>query len=163
VHHVRRSRVLHAPKDRVWAVLDDFGGVWKYNPGVESSRIVNGVETGPGARRECAFDGGGRIEETISAYTAGEGYTVSFTDTGPFPLVSNTVEIELSGLDENHSEVTFSASFRPKYGPLGWALGRIVMKPRLERRFDAVLDGLADYLRTDRASDEDERSLSPTR
>jgi hypothetical protein len=148
MHTVRRGRILHASKDHVWEVLDDFGGVWKYDPAVESSGIVNGVETGRGACRECVFHGGGRVEETIIAYAPGEGYTVAFTDLGSLPLVSNTVEVDVRAVDDHHSAVTFTASFRPKYGVLGWLLGRVVMERRFEKRFDAVLEGLAAHVRT---------------
>lgn len=49
--------------------------------------------------------------------------------------------------------MTFTGVFQPKYGPLGWFLGRIVMEPRFETQLDAVLDGLASYTRTDDASE----------
>jgi carbon monoxide dehydrogenase subunit G len=155
MHAVRRSRILHAPKDRVWEVLDDFGGVWKYNPGVESARIVSGPETGEDACRECVFYDGGRIEETILDYDPGTAYTVAFTDVGSYPLVSNRVDITVDELDETHSEVTITARFTPKYGPLGWLLGRVVMEHRFEKRFDAVLEGLAAHLRTGETVGED--------
>ena len=151
MHSVRASRVLHAPIDRVWDVLDDFGGISTYHPNVESSRVVNGIETGEGARRECHLDDGGRIEETITAYTPGEGYVVEFTDVGSYPLRSNTVEISVRALDEHHSEVTFTSRFAPKYGPLGWLLGRVVMERQFEKRFDAVLEGLATHLHAEGA------------
>lgn len=148
MHTVRRSRILHAPADRVWHTLDDFGGVWKYNPSVESSRILNGVETGEGACRECVFTDGSRIEETIVDYDPGDGYTVAFTDVGSYPLVSNVVRVDVEEADDRHSTVTFTAAFQPKYGPLGWLLGRVVMEQRFEDRLDSVLEGLATHLRT---------------
>lgn len=148
MHSVRRSRILHASGDRVWNVLDDFGGVWRYNPSVESSRVLNDIETGTGACRECVFADGSRIEETITDYAPGEGYTVEFTDVGPYPLVSNVVRIDVEEADDHHSRVTFTAEFQPKYGPLGWLMGRVVIEQRFERQLDSVLDGLAAHLRT---------------
>jgi uncharacterized protein YndB with AHSA1/START domain len=150
-HLVRRSRIVHAPTTRVWAALDDFGGVSNYHPNVASSRIVNGGDTGQGACRECVFTDGSRIEETIVAYEPGAGYTVEFTDVGPYPLVSNTVSVDVEAADDHHSKVTFTAAFEPKYGPLGWLLGRVVMERRFASQLDAVLEGLASFVRSDRA------------
>lgn len=160
MHSVRRSRILHAPTDRVWDALDDFGGVWKYNPNVASSQIINDIETGEGACRECVFSDGSRIEETIVDYDPGEGYTVEFTDVGSYPLVSNVVRIDVEAVDDHHSKVTFSAEFQPKYGPLGWLLGRVLMEQRFENRFDEVLEGLAAYLHIDDTTGESDAVAS---
>jgi carbon monoxide dehydrogenase subunit G len=145
---------MHAPADRVWEVLDDFGGVWRYNPNVESSQVINDTETGTGACRECVFADGSRLEETVTDYRPGEGYTVEFTDVGPYPLVSSTVRLDVEEADDHHSRVTFTAEFQPKYGPFGWLLGRVVMEQRFETQLDSVLDGLATHLRTGDPIDE---------
>ncbi len=153
MHTVRRSRILHAPTDRVWSALEDFGDVWKYHPNVESSRVLTDRETGPGACRECVFTDGSRIEETIVDYSPPTGYTVEFTDVGPYPLVSNTVRVDVDAADDHHTEVTFTAAFQPKYGPFGWLLGRVVMEDRFGKQLDAVLEGLAAHLRTSAADE----------
>lgn len=148
MHTVSVSRVFHAPLDEVWNALDDFGGIWKYNPGVESSRIVNDIATGEGARRECLFYDGERIEETIVDYEFEERYTVELTDVGPYPLHSSRVDIEITASDDHHTEVTMTGRFHPKYGPLGWAMAKMKMIPTFEERFEAVLEGLATHLHT---------------
>jgi carbon monoxide dehydrogenase subunit G len=151
MHSVQRSRIVPAPTADVWPLLDDFGGVSRYHPNVDSSRVVNGVESGLGACRECVFEDGGRIEETIIGYEPGESYTVAFTDMGPYPLVSNVVRIDVESMDEGHSRVTFTAQFEPKYGPLGWLMGRVVMEPRFAKQLDTALEGLAAHVRPDDA------------
>lgn len=148
MHAVRRSRVVHAPADRVWAVLDDFGNVWRYHPTVESSQVVTDLETGQGARRECVRDDGDRFEQTILEYTAGEGYVLDFPDLGPFPLVATVVDIRVTEADDDHSTVTFTAYFQPEYGLLGWLFGRVILEQQFEKRLDAILEGLAAYART---------------
>lgn len=152
MHSVQRSRTVHASKAAAWSVLDDFGDVSRYHPNVESSRIVNDVERGAGACRECVFEDGGRIEETIVEYDPGEGYTVAFTDVGSYPLVSNVVEIDLHAVDDDHTVVTFTAHFQPKYGVVGWLLGRVVMEQRFGDQLEAALEGLAAHLWADDAA-----------
>lgn len=151
MHLVTQSRIVHAPSEQVWAVLDDFGDVRRYHPNVDSSRIVCDVECGLGACRECVFEDGERVEETIVAYDPGESYTVEFTDVGSYPLVSNVVRIDVESMDDGHARVTFTAQFEPKYGFLGWLMGRLVMERQFENQLDAVLEGLAAYVRTDDA------------
>ena len=60
MHTVTVTRLIHAPKENVWSVLDDFGNISAFHPIVESSPIENGIATGKDASRVCHFyDGGG--------------------------------------------------------------------------------------------------------
>ena len=154
MHSVQRSRIIHAPKADVWSLLDDFGGVSRYHPNVDSSRVVTDVERGEGACRECRFDDGGRIEETIVDYDPGESYTVAL-DVGSYPLVSNVVEVDVHAVDDHHTEVTFTAQFQPKYGAFGWLLGRVVMERRFESLLDGALEVIAAQFWTDPAAGSD--------
>lgn len=146
MHSVSASRVIDAPSERVWQVLDDFGNVAAYNPAVDASRVVTDAETGEGACRECVLSESGRIEETIVDYRPGEGYTVEFTDLGSLPMAANTVEFDLLPVDADRTEVTVSSRFTPKYGPLGWLVAKLVMERRLRETFDDTLAGLDDHL-----------------
>jgi len=146
VHAVSVTREIDAPLQAVWQVLDDFGGVAKYNPNVEASRIVAGPDTGAGATRECVLSDGGRIEEEIVDYEPGTGYTINFTDMGTFPLKKNVVEISVGALTEARTAVTMTASFTPKYGPVGWIMAETLMKSKFEETFESVLTGLESYV-----------------
>ena len=146
MHTVSVSREIDAPIEAVWRVLDNFGGVATYNPNVETSRIVAGPESGPGATRECLFEDGGRIEEQIVEYEPQTGYTVEFTDAGDFPLEANVVEIGVEPIDETRTVVTTTSHFTPKYGPVGWILAKVMMKSKFRDTFEEVLDGLDSYV-----------------
>ncbi|WP_137285645.1 SRPBCC family protein [Halorussus salinisoli] len=148
MHTVSVSRTIDAPIDDVWSVLDDFGDVANYNPNIKTSGIVDGPDTGIGATRECRFYDGNRIEEQIVEYEPKEGYAVNFLDVGEFPLKTNVVEIDVESVDDSRSTVTMTANFTPKYGPVGWVMGQLVMKSKFEETFDEVLDGLATYVQT---------------
>lgn len=148
MHEVSVTRKINASSSVVWQVLDDFGGVAKYNPGVAESGIVTGPDTGEGATRECVLDGGGRIEEEIIDYEPDSTYTVKFTDMGDFPLKENIVEISVAELGDSRTEVTMSARFTPKFGPLGWVMAKVMMRSKFEESFEETLDGLASYVET---------------
>jgi len=154
------SRTLDASLDEVWAVLDDFGGVSKYNPGVEASSIVDGPETGTGATRECVFSDGGRIEEEIVAYEYESGYTVEFVDVGEMPLKRNVVGIAVDAVDGAGTVVTMTSTYTPKFGPLGWLLAKVVMNAKFRETFEDVLDGLESYVLSGQYVEEDGEAAS---
>lgn len=149
MHEVSVSREIDAPKSAVWEVLDDFGGVSKYSPGVEDSGIVDGPDTGVGAVRECHLDEGGRIAEKIVEYDAGSSFTVEFVDMGSFPLKENIVEVAVREIDSNRSEVTMTSRFTPKFGPIGWLMAKVMMKSKLEESFGESLAGLEEYVKSE--------------
>lgn len=162
MHTVSVTKEIDASPEAVWAVLDDFGGVARYNPHVETSTVVDGPDTGTGAIRECQFYDGGRIEEEIVDYEFASGYTVEFVDMGGLPLKRNVVELTILGVDENRTAVTMTATFTPKFGPIGWVMANVMMKSRFRRTFEAVLDGLASHLRTGQRVGEDGVLVAPT-
>lgn len=149
MHEVSVTREINASLPIVWQILDDFGGVVKYNPGVIKSGIVAGPDIGEGAIRECVLDGGGRIEEKIIDYEPDSAYTVKFTEMGDFPLKENIVNISVAELGDSRTEVTMAAQFTPKFGPLGWVMAKVMMKSKFEETFEETLDGLASYVETE--------------
>jgi len=148
MHTISVTREIDAPKEEVWRVLDDFGGVAKYNPNVEASRIVAGPERGDGATRECILQDGGRIEEKIVDYESETGYTLVFTDVGAFPLKENIVDIRVEPIDDTRTAVTMTSNFKPKFGPIGWIMAKTMMKSKFRKTFGEMLDGLDSYVRT---------------
>ena len=151
MHTVRVAREIDAPKSEIWRILDDFGGVSKYSPGVETSGIVDGPDTGVGAVRECHLDEGGRIAERIVEYDDGSSFTVEFVDMGDFPLKENIVQLAVREIDANRSEVTMTGRFTPKFGPVGWLLAKVMMKSKLEETFADTLAGLEKYVKNQTA------------
>jgi len=148
MHTVSVTRTIEAPIRDVWAVLDDFGGVERYNPAVETSGIVDGPDTGEGATRACRFYDGGRVKERIVDYEPDSGYTVEFIDVGEMPLKKNVISLALEDHAESETTVTMTATFTPKYGPLGWVMGKLMMESKFRETFEGVLEGLDTHVRT---------------
>jgi hypothetical protein len=146
----------------VWAVLDDYGGVSQYNPNVKTSRVVVGPETGRGATRECVFYDGGRIEEKIIDYEFESGYTVDFVDVGNMPLKQNQVKITVEEHGESETIVTMTATFKPKFGPLGYLIAKVMMESKFRETFEEVLEGLESHIRTGQHIGEDGQMAEST-
>jgi len=146
MHTVSVSKTVGTSRDEVWPVLDDFGGVSKYNPNVKVSGIIDGPDTGEGATRECVFSDGGRIEERIIEYEPESSYIVDFIDVGEMPLKKNIVAVSVEEAGENETTVTMTATFTPKYGPVGWVIAKTMMKSKFRETFEEVLDGLESHV-----------------
>lgn len=148
MHHVNVTRTIDMSADRVWEVVDDFGAVYRYHPLVEQSPIRNGVPSGEGAERVCHFVGGNSITERITQYQPGAGYTIDIIEPGNFPLKSATARLSLHPQGAASTRVGFEMVFQPKFGPVGWLMGKTVMRSQFRKVLDSVLAGLETHLRT---------------
>ena len=68
---------INASKEKVWAVLADLRTVRHYDPGVISAHYTSESREGVGATRHCGLPDEGYVEERITGWKSGEGYTIS--------------------------------------------------------------------------------------
>lgn len=143
MHTVTVSKDVDVAAERIWPIIDDFGGVHKYHPLVDHSPIVAGNATGLGAERVCHFKDGNSLAERIVAYRPGEGYTVQVVDPGKFPIAKAIGHLDVRSLGVGRSRVTFRMEFQPKFGVLGWLMAKVMMVGQFRKILSGVLDGLA--------------------
>ena len=148
MHEVHVDRVMDVPAERVWALIDDFGGVYRYHPLVVASPIQNGVGSGLGAERICQFDNGSLLREEITGYIPGEEYEVTIKDPGSFPLKRGVARLGVESVDGGATRVTFRMAFEPKFGPLGWFMAKTMMKGQFRKILGQVLAGIEQHART---------------
>lgn len=148
MHSMSRSRVIDAPIEDVWAVLDDFGNLQLYSPKNETCRLLEGPETGVGARRETTLSEGSRVVHEIIEYEADERYKFDFTDTGDFPLKELQIEFEVESVAAERTRATMTADYVPKWGPIGWVLAKTIMPRKNAELLDETLAGLEKHLET---------------
>ncbi|MEO8629255.1 MAG: SRPBCC family protein [Betaproteobacteria bacterium] len=69
--HIAHSITINAPPDVVWAVAGDFGGIQRWSPGVESSRLVLRERNETGAIRMLRRRSNGtQVTEKLLDYDA---------------------------------------------------------------------------------------------
>lgn len=116
---IEKTTYIDQHPEAVWAVLADFGGVANWAPRMKHSRVTNGQNGGVGTRRVMRHVWGFRIEETVTDWEEGSGFTFRL-DRAPPPLreVVETWRIEsAAGGTRVCTRVTYRA---------GWAaIGRI--------------------------------------
>lgn len=94
--HVRRSTVIQAPIDRVWAILRDFNGHDRWHPAVADSEIEGGLETDMvGATRSFHLAGGEHLREQLLALSDRDySFTYCLVQT-PIPLNGYVAHLRL--------------------------------------------------------------------
>ena len=75
--------IIDGPGDDVWRVLSDFGGVQKWAPSVTNSYSLTESNGGPDAARHCDVAGFGGIQEYVTEWREGAGFTFRVTGVGP--------------------------------------------------------------------------------
>jgi len=150
MHSVETHRRFDFPAQVIWSAFDDFGGIHKFHPLIESSPTTSRNQHGLGCERVCNMYGGGALKERIVGYEPGRRMQVEIYDAGPFPLKHAVAELLVVPEGANRSKVTFGIRFSPKFGPLGWLLAKLMMRAQFKKMLNQLLEGLDDHLRTGR-------------
>jgi hypothetical protein len=145
MHNITVKREMNNNVEAVWKVLDEYGTVYKYNPGVETSEILGEKKTGLGARRVCNFYNGSSLKETIVKYVPNQGYSFELSDFS-LPLNRATSHFQLDPLTNGKSLLSVTIEFAPKFGPLGWLMAKLLMRPMLTKALNGLTKGLDDYM-----------------
>lgn len=105
---------INASADKVWENLGDFGALEKWHPAFASTEIVGGTNNKVGAQRVLTLKDGGKINETLTAYSAGK-KTMTYKITESVVPVSHylaTIDVVAKGA--NKSLVIWHATFKRK-------------------------------------------------
>lgn len=136
---------IDAPKDRVWDILADLGGIKNFHPGVTDSYYHPGDEKGVGASRHCDLKPFGSVEETAILWNEGESYTLRLHDgkrVPPFRNATGRLAVQPSG---SGSVVTMELEYDLRFGLVGRLMDRVVVKSQFSKVVPSVLSGLKKY------------------
>ena len=146
-HHVETTLRVNATAEKVWATLADFSSIERFSSKVESSPIVGEKSGGLGAKRKCTFYDQSTVLEEIVEYEEGASFRIELTEYS-MPLESLRAQMKVTPLDEVSCDVSFSMDYVVKFGPVGWLMGQLMMKPMMRRVTQDVLRGLAFHVVT---------------
>jgi mxaD protein len=111
---VSKQVTINAPADKVWSTIEDFGGLDKWHPAVESDKIVSGKDNEVGAERMLSLKGGGTIKEKLLAID-GKRYSMRYSILeGVLPVSDYTSTITVVAAGKDRSTVTWSGAFKRK-------------------------------------------------
>ena len=155
---------LEQPVEEAWQRLADFSLAHHYVPGLTATEIVSAARSGPGAHRRV-YTGEKYLEETISDWREGEGFTILLhKGSRPMPpFKAAEFDYQLSPLDGTQTRVVLSLRFIMPLGGLGKFLGRSLILPVMTKQLVAVAAGMKHFYETGNpASDEDRKRLAGT-
>lgn len=143
--------VIDAPPHRVWEILADFGGVYRYNPSVSRSYLTAGPAGGPGSERHCDLTfAGASVDERIVEWRDGDGYALEIVDGANMPPFRGAPRAELAIRPdgEGRTHVRGTLTYRLRFGPMGALMDRLMVRRRLGPAFGGAVAGLRHHAET---------------
>ena len=89
------TQSIDAPPEEVWKVLDDFGEIQRWNPGVKSSAQTSPGPVGQGTTRHCDFSPIGAVNERILLHEPDRRMTVEIHETSKLPISRGQADFHL--------------------------------------------------------------------
>lgn len=142
------SRTISSPLKVVWAaVAEDFGGIYKYHPRVKHSPLISTISAGLGTTRRCEFHDGSKVDEEIVGWDKEKEIQIALTNAA-MPLNDISATVNFQPIDEKSCTVEFTMRYTPKFGPVGWLMDRVMLRPMMNKILMQMLDGLDRHLAT---------------
>ncbi len=129
------TQQIEAPVEAVWEVLDDFGDIQRWSPGVISSELTSQGSVGKGSTRHCDFAPLGSVNERIDRYEPNQRLTVDLYETFKLPISGAVADFNIARKGDG-TEVTIHYSYTPNL------LGRL-MKGYTDKQMRKGIGGLA--------------------
>jgi len=132
------TRLIEAPVDKVWEVLNDFGDIHRWSAGVKTSALTSEGEVGHGSTRSCTFAPFGAVNERIDRHEQHERLTVNIFETSKLPISGAVADFNIAPKDGG-TELNLHYSYEPNI------MGRI-MKGYTDKQMRKGIAGLAKSL-----------------
>lgn len=129
---------IAAPVENVWEVLNDFGNIAKWSPGVKSSELTSSGPVSEGSTRHCEFSPLGGVNERIDTYIANKQMTINLYETFKLPIAGAIADFNIAENGDS-TTLTINYSYQPN------RLGRIA-KGSTDKQMRKGISGLADDL-----------------
>jgi len=147
--NIIREIWIDASKNEVWAVLADFGNIYRYSPTVLQSYSSNDKPRGLGAERhvEMSFEGTSGNERIVE-WHEGQKMVLELYNGQNMPPWKNAVA-EFSVREHNGGTMVQAAfNYDMKFGPIGALMDRFMIQPQFGETFGSQLAGLKHHVET---------------
>ena len=136
--------VIETSKQNVWDVMADFGCAAPWAPGMRQSSLKGEKKTGVGTRRVLQHVWGFRIEEIITEWVDGSGYSFKLTK-APFPM-RDVHETWILRSDDIQALLTITVSYGMRLGLVGVLLDTVLVRFLVAREIRLGICGLKHYV-----------------
>ena len=132
------TRQVEATPETVWDVLDRFGDIAQWSPGVKSSELTSDGPVREGATRHCDFAPFGGVNERIDTYIPNQRMTINLYETFKLPINGAIADFKIAAQGDG-TALTIDYSYEPN------RVGRVA-KGSTEKQMQKGISGLADDL-----------------
>lgn len=133
------TRHINASVEKVWAVLDDFGEISQWNPGVKRSSLMSEGPVSQGSTRHCDLVPFGGVNERIETYIPNERMTVNIYEASKLPISNAIADFNLTASGDG-TDLTLRYSYTLN------RLGRVATGTTA-KQLEKGIGGLADSLK----------------
>ena len=144
---ISKTRSMNVASQKVWNVLKDFGGVYKFHPVVETSPLLSQRKEGVGAKRVCHFYDKSSITEEVIDWKDGKEFTVELSE-GSLPIKHAEATMRVEPVGNESSRVTIEMKYVVKFGPVGWLMNKLIITGKMQALFNSVLESLEHHAKT---------------
>ncbi|MBX2876695.1 MAG: SRPBCC family protein [Saprospiraceae bacterium] len=126
LYWVEAEREIRATPKQVWKIIaEDFGSIYQYTPSVEQSNYIGDQREDVGTQRHCKLQGGGFMQEEITAWEALRTLEISIKDSS-MPVAKGTkLRFHLEETPGGNTRLQAKGYYRLKYiGVLSPLLGK---------------------------------------
>ena len=82
--------------ENLWKIVSDYEHPSNWSPYIESAVITSDLNSGVGATRTCTVPGFGDVEEVISDWSDGVGFSFNVAASGPLESARSSVSVQPS-------------------------------------------------------------------
>jgi hypothetical protein len=164
MHEARVQVRADVPIDAAWTLLSDFSLAHNYVPGLSRTEIVSAQTQGVGAHRRMYDADGDYIEETITEWHEGQGFTIRLHegDAPMTPFEQVLFDYRLDPAAGDATDISLALRFSMPWGGFGNWVGDALIRPAMESELVQVAAGMKAFYETGRpASDADRERLAP--
>jgi uncharacterized protein YndB with AHSA1/START domain len=133
------TRQIGAPVETVWEVLNDFGDIYKWSPGLTASELTSEGPVAVGTTRHCDFAPFGGVDERIDRYEPHARLTVNLFATFKLPISGAVADFRIAPKDGG-TELNLQYSYTPNL------LGRL-LKGYTDKQMRKGISGMTKGLR----------------
>ena len=145
-HSLKSIVTINAPIKEAWHVLADFNNVYTWAPGVSESHGLGSKEQQIGAARYCKLADFGTIDEVVTQWQEGQGFTYTVSALGPLNnAISRWVLVEV---DAQTSRLEAELAYDIRFGLFGKMMHRLVMRKKLEVSLPQTLEAFKKRIET---------------
>ncbi len=136
---------INSPKDNVWEIISDLGGIQNYHPLVNKSYNLTNQTEGVGAGRICEFKNGGVLREESVEWQEGDFVNLKVIPVKRMPpFKSAFAKMAVEEID-NKTIASLTIEYDLKYGLLGKVMNKLMVKSQFEKVLPKILSGLKRY------------------